>query len=111
MSNLMTYKGYTGKVGFDPEDQVFTGRVLGVKDIIGFHGETVAELVADFHQAVDYYLAVCAKRGETPDKPYSGKILLRVAPEVHAAAAMAAEAAGASLNQWVAETLRKATGA
>lgn len=111
MSNMMTYNGYTAKVGFDPEDQIFTGRVLGVRDIIGFHGETVAELTADFHQAVDHYLAVCAKRGETPEKPYSGRILLRVAPEVHAAAAMAAEASGASLNQWAADTLRKAAGA
>lgn len=95
-------------MGFDAEDNIFTGRVLGTKDIIGFHGATVAELKADFHNAVDHYLATCAKRGEKPDKPYSGKLMLRISPEVHAAAAVAAESAGASLNQWAAEALRAA---
>ena len=38
---------------------------------------------------------------------YSGKILLRVAPEVHARAALTAEAQGKSLNQWVAEVLAR----
>jgi predicted HicB family RNase H-like nuclease len=108
MSNTMTYKGYTARVGFDADEGLFVGRVLGVKDIIGFHGETVTELTADFHHAIDHYLAVCAKRGEKPEKPYSGKIMLRVPPDVHAAAALAAEAAGESLNQWATDTLRRA---
>ena len=108
MTNTMTYRGYTGRVGFDAEDNIFTGRVLGTKDIIGFHGATVSELAADFHNAVDHYLATCAARGERPDKPYSGKLMLRISPEVHAAAALAAETAGASLNQWAADVLNAA---
>ena len=83
-------------------------RIVGVKDIIGFHGETVAELTADVHHAIDHYLAVCAKRGEKPERPYSSKIMLRVSPEIHAAAAVAAEASGSSLNQWAAEALWRA---
>lgn len=106
--NTMTHRGYTARVDFDERDGIFVGRVLGVRDAISFHGETVAELTAAFRAAVDHYLAVCAKRGEAPEKPYSGKLMLRVPPEVHAAAAVAAEAAGASLNQWAAKVLGEA---
>lgn len=106
--STLNYKGYTGRVEFDARDGIFAGRVLGVKDSITFHGDSVQELVADFHAAVDHYLAVCAKRGTRPEKPYSGRLMLRVPPEVHAAAAVAAEATGASLNQWAAKVLNEA---
>jgi predicted HicB family RNase H-like nuclease len=79
-----------------------------VRDIVGFHGRTVEELEQAFQEVVDDYLAACEKLGQKPNKPASGKILLRVAPEVHAAAAAAAEAAGQSLNQWAAGALQKA---
>lgn len=103
--STMTYKGYTARVDYDSRDSIFVGHVLGVRDSISFHGETVRELRTDFHNAIDQYLAVYAKRGERPDKPYSGKLMLRVAPELHAAAAVAAESAGQSLNQWAARAL------
>lgn len=106
--STMTHKGYTARVDFDERDNIFVGRVLGVRDAISFHGDTVAELRADFHYAIDHYLAVCAKRGERPEKPYSGKLMLRVPSEVHAAVAVAAEAAGESLNQWATKALEKA---
>ena len=106
----MTYKGYSARVEFDERDSIFVGRVLGVRDTIGFHGETVDELRTDFHNAIEHYLAVCAKHGERPEKPYSGKLMLRIPPEVHAAAAVAAEAAGESLNQWATQALRTASG-
>lgn len=75
---------------------------------MNFHGETVAELKEAFQGAVDGYVAACEKSGKTPQKPYSGQIMVRVAPEVHASVAMAAELAGTSLNKWTEEALRKA---
>ena len=63
MKNTLSYKGYMARIEFDPDDNIFFGRVLGVKDIIGFHGETVAELTADFHNAINHYLDVCQQRG------------------------------------------------
>lgn len=84
------------------------GRVAGIRDIITFHGETVAELRRAFEEAVDFYLTTCAERGEIPNKPYSGELVLRIPPEVHAHAAMMATAHGKSLNQWVAEALANA---
>jgi predicted HicB family RNase H-like nuclease len=103
--NTLTYKGYTASVGFDERDNLFVGRVLGVRDIIGFHGETVAELRADFEAAIDFMLQDCQARGIAPEKPASGKLMLRIPPEVHGAALVAAQAAGTSLNQWAAKVL------
>ena len=62
--NTMTYKGYTARVAFDGEDEVFTGRVLGVNDVIGFHAETVAGLKKAFQEALDDYLETCARLGK-----------------------------------------------
>jgi len=104
----MSYRGYTARIEFDERDAIFVGRVLGVKAIIGFHGETVAELRADFEAAIDFMVEDCKARGETPEKPYSGKLMLRVPPEVHAHAALMAEVHGKSLNQWAAEVLGNA---
>ena len=105
MKNAMTYNGYTARIEFDAQDRIFFGRLAGIRDIITFHGETVDELEAAFKEAVDDYLATCAKLGDTPNKPYSGKLTLRVQPSVHAAIATAAETSGKSLNRWVVDTL------
>jgi predicted HicB family RNase H-like nuclease len=106
--NTMTYKGYTASVWFDDRDNIFVGRVLGVRDIIGFHGEAVADLTRDFHNAIDFFLEDCKERGIAPEKPASGKLMLRIPPEVHGAALVAAQAAGTSLNQWAAKALAEA---
>ncbi|MGS0740438.1 type II toxin-antitoxin system HicB family antitoxin [Glaciimonas sp. GG7] len=108
MNNTMIYTGYTARIEFDPRDNIFVGRVLGITDSISFHAETVADLTADFHQAVDHYLADCKATGRSPEKPASGKLMLRVPPEVHAAATIAAQASGKSLNQWASEALAHA---
>lgn len=106
--NTMSHKGYTARVEYDERDNIFVGRILGIRSIISFHGETVAELRSEFEQAVEEYLADCKKEGVQPEKPASGKLLLRVSPEVHGRALVAAQAAGKSLNQWAAEVLQQA---
>ena len=103
--NSMAYKGYFAKINFDERDSIFWGKVIGIKDSITFEGETVAQLTEDFHNAIDHYLADCKKEGRTHDKPYSGKLTLRVSPGKHAEIAAAAAHAGKSLNKWVADTL------
>lgn len=104
----MRYKGYSARIEYSDEDECFVGRVAGIRDILTFHGESVAEVRQAFEEALDFYLETCAKRGETPNKPYSGKLLLRVSPEVHAAVATAAKVSGQSINQWAAERLLEA---
>jgi predicted HicB family RNase H-like nuclease len=68
----MKYKGYTGIVEFDEASGVLFGRVIGLRDVITFEGESVAEVIQAFHDSVDVYLEFCAERGESPEKPYSG---------------------------------------
>jgi predicted HicB family RNase H-like nuclease len=108
MINSMNYKGYTASMVFDSEDKVIVGRVLDVDDIISFHGESVAEFETNFRAAIDDYLAASQALGSAPEKPASGKVMLRIAPEVHAAALKAAARSGTSLNKWAEAALGKA---
>jgi predicted HicB family RNase H-like nuclease len=108
MKNIMTYKGYSASIEFDPDDRIIVGRVLDIDDIISFHGESVDEFERAFHEAVDDYIAACEKLGQTPEKPASGKMMLRVEPSVHAAALKAAAHSGQSLNKWAESALRQA---
>lgn len=106
--SCMRYKGYAARIEYDERDDIFVGRVLGMRDIISFHARSVRELHEAFHDALEDYLADCAEQGITPEKPASGKIMLRIRPEVHAAASIAARAAGKSLNQWADEVFEQA---
>lgn len=99
----MTHKGYAARIQYSDEDQCFVGHIAGIKDVIGFHGESVRELRAAFEEAVDDYLETCAKLNRSPQKPYSGKLMLRIPPDIHAAVAIAAQVNGKSINQWAAE--------
>ena len=110
MTNAMIWKGYSARVEYDDEDGIFTGRIAGIRDGVGFHADTVAGLRAAFREAVDDYLETCAKVGKEPQRAYSGQMMFRVSPEVHRRAALAAELAGKSLNAWAEEVLEKAAG-
>jgi predicted HicB family RNase H-like nuclease len=101
----MRYRDYAARIEYSDEDKCFLGHIAGIRDIVGFHGENVDELCAAFKEAVDDYLETCEKENISPQRPYSGKVMLRISPELHAEIAMKAEASGKSLNQWAAETL------
>lgn len=105
MNNTMTYKGYTAIVGFSAEDECLVGHIAGINDVIGFHADSVEEIRKVFHETVDDYLATCAKIGREPNKPYSGKVTLRLPPELHAQLVVRAEANGSSLNNWLVSAL------
>ncbi len=106
--NKMKYRGYTARIEYDEEDRIFVGHLAGIKDIVGFHGSTVDELDRAFHESVDNYIAISEETGRVAQKPYSGKLMLRVPPNVHAAVATAAQVNGKSINQWASEILKKA---
>jgi predicted HicB family RNase H-like nuclease len=109
MSNTMQYRGYTATMSFDAEDKVIVGRVLDIDDILTFHGASVAEFEAHFHTVVDDYIAACEALGSEPERPASGRLMLRVSPEVHAASLKAAALSGTSLNRWAEQALKAAT--
>jgi predicted HicB family RNase H-like nuclease len=101
MKNIMRYRGYVARIEFEEADGVFVGNVLGLTEPISFHGASVDELRGDFTFAIDHYLSVCEEAGITPERQVSGKILLRLAPDTHAAALISAKSAGVSLNDWL----------
>ena len=106
--NSMTDRGYAARVEYDERDNIFVGRILGIHAIISFRGETVSELRSEFELAVDDYLADCEEQGIKPEKPASGKLLLRVPPDIHSKAIVVAQASGKSLNQWVTDVIERA---
>jgi len=108
MTNTMTYKGYAARIDYSDEDLCFVGHIAGIRDVIGFHADNVAALRQAFEEAVDDYLAYCAEQGREPLRPASGKISLRIPPEIHSAINIAAEVSGKSVNQWISDTLTKA---
>ncbi|MYB57137.1 MAG: type II toxin-antitoxin system HicB family antitoxin [Gemmatimonadetes bacterium] len=103
--NTMTHKGYAARIEYSDEDRCFIGHIAGINDIVGFHGDSVAQLRTAFEEAVEDYLETCEKLNRSPQKPYSGNLMLRLPPEVHAAIATAAEVSGKSINQWTTDTL------
>lgn len=105
--NTMTHNGYAARVEYSEEDGCFVGHIAGIRDVVGFHGESVAELRAAFEEAVEDYLETCRKLGREPNHPYSGQFRLRLQPELHARAAMTAQTQGKSLNTWVSEIIAK----
>ena len=106
--NSMSYRGYAARVEFDGDDDIFVGHVAGINDLVGFHADNVEGLKAAFHEAVDDDLAACEKLGKPAERPYSGKVMFRISPEVHARAAVAAQLSGLSLNQWAEKALKEA---
>jgi len=104
----MEYKGYTARVEFDHEADLFHGRVLNLRDVINFQGASVAELRHEFAESIEGYLEWCAERGEAPEKPCSGKFVLRLEPALHREVISAAQVSGQSLNSWAGDALRKA---
>lgn len=98
----MNHRGYQAIVEFNDEDRIVHGPVAGLRDVVTFAGESVAELKRAFRASVDDYLAL----GEAPDKPLSGQFMVRIGPELHCQAVIAAQRAGKNLNRWVAEAIR-----
>jgi predicted HicB family RNase H-like nuclease len=105
---MLKHKGYTGHVEYDDEARIFHGEVLDLRDVITFQGKNVEELEKAFRQSIDDYLEFCEQRGEEPDKPFSGRLMLRLPPNLHRKAYVSAVREGKSLNQWIAERLERA---
>ncbi|MEC4175648.1 type II toxin-antitoxin system HicB family antitoxin [Adlercreutzia sp. R7] len=108
MSNVLTYKGYFATVEFDAESCLLCGSVVGMSDGVYFEAESASEVERAFQNAVEDYLAFCNEKGKTPEKSYKGSFNVRINPDLHRAAAMAAAANKESLNQFVADAIAAA---
>lgn len=108
MKTTMSYKGYTGEVEYDAEAKILYGHVIDFDDVITFESERADKIEEEFHRSVDVYLDWCAERGKEPKKPFSGKLVFRMSPEVHRAAVVAAASERKSLNAWLADVVAAA---
>ncbi len=88
---MMKHKEYIGHVEFDEEAEIFHGEVINTRDVITFQGKTVKELKKAFVESIEDYLAFCKERGESPERPFSGKFNVRLDPNLHREAYIAAK--------------------
>jgi len=105
--NYLNYKNYTGSVYFSEEDAVFHGKVIGIKALVSFEGDSVSAITDDFHKAVDEYLMFCVSRGKEPEKPFKGSFNVRISAELHRKLALTASVRGVSLNTLVEDAIKQ----
>jgi predicted HicB family RNase H-like nuclease len=105
--NLMTVDGYSARIEYDPETDLFRGEILGLSGGADIYGENPDELRLEFKKSLDVFLEVCREQGIDPRKRFSGKFNLRIPPDLHEKLAMAAQAQGISLNSLAQEALEK----
>jgi predicted HicB family RNase H-like nuclease len=103
----MEYKGYIGAVQFDEEAEIFHGEVINLRDVITFQANSVEGLKQEFHDSIEDYLDFCKERGEAPEKPFSGKLTLRLQPDLHRKIYIKSRKENKSLNNWITESLEK----
>ena len=107
MKNIMEYKGYLGSVEFSEEDELFYGKVQGIRALISYEGTNASELVSDFHSAVDDYLQLCKEDGKKPETAYKGSFNVRIKPELHKKIAIYAMEHNITLNNFVEHSIEK----
>lgn len=105
--NLMTLDGYSARIEYDAETDLFRGEILGLSGGADFYGANPDELRREFKASLAVFLEVCREKGIEPRKQFSGKFNLRISPELHEKLAMAAQAQGKSLNALAQEALEK----
>lgn len=104
----MKYKGYYGIVQYDDDAKIFHGEVINTRTVITFQGTTVDEIERAFRDSIDDYLDWCKERNKIPEKPFSGKFVLRLSPELHRQLNLKARFTKSSLNSFIVHTLEKA---
>lgn len=103
----MLYKGYRANFEYDDDAKIFHGEVMDLKDVITFQGASVQELEKEFHASLDDYFAFCSERGEEPEKPFSGKLILRMRPELHKKLSIEAHKNKRSINGYINDVLNQ----
>ena len=107
MSNLLSYKNYNGTVEYSKEDECLFGKVVGIKSLLSYEGNSVQELEQDFKTVIDEYIRDCEEQGIQPEQPYKGTFNVRIRPELHRSIAVYAIEHGKSLNAAVEEAIEK----
>ena len=107
MKNYLEYKGYIGSVEFSNEDNCLFGKVLGIRTLISYEGQSVEELKKSFEYMVDSYLEDCKAENIEPEKAYKGSLNVRIGSEIHRILAIEAQANNMTINNFIKEILTK----
>jgi predicted HicB family RNase H-like nuclease len=107
MSDVIEYNGYVGSVSYSAEDEVFYGKLEGIRDLVTYEATDVAGLKTSFQESVDDYLETCRRVKKDPDISFKGTFNVRVGPELHRRAASFAAEHKKKLNSVVSEALEK----
>lgn len=106
MATIMKYRNYVAEIEYDPEIESFFGSVVNLSSPVTFYGKTVQELKIEFARSVKTYLDICRENGMDAEKPYSGKLILRIDPVLHRRIATEARKEGKSVNRWIADRIQ-----
>lgn len=104
---VMKYKNYIASIHYSDEDSLFWGEVEGINDLITFDATNVKELKENFHYAVDDYIEFCKEIGKEPEKRFSGKLMLRITPQMHKDLFYKSKAEGLSINDCIVSAIKK----
>ena len=105
MSSVLEYNGYVGSVEYSADDEVFHGKLEGIRDLVTYEGTDVKSLKGAFQEAVDDYLATCQKKKRSPERPFKGTFNVRLRPELHRRIAIYSAEHNKKLNSVVAEAI------
>ncbi|WNV03227.1 type II toxin-antitoxin system HicB family antitoxin [Candidatus Methylospira mobilis] len=103
----MIIDGYSAVIQYDPEIEMFRGEFTGLNGGADFYAKDIDNLKREGEISLRVFLDACRERGIAPKKTFSGKFNVRIPEDLHADIVNAACAEGKSLNQWVAEALRR----
>jgi predicted HicB family RNase H-like nuclease len=108
MNNVVEIDGEKAVIAFDPEIRMLRGEFVGLNGSADFYAENVHDLIAEGRKSLAVYLDMCREKRIEPRRTFSGRFNVRLSPNDHAAAVIAAAAAGKSLNEWIVGAIRDA---
>ncbi|MFN7009348.1 MAG: type II toxin-antitoxin system HicB family antitoxin [Allorhizobium sp.] len=110
MNNIIEIEGQKAVVSLDPELGLLRGEFLGLNGGADFYADSIDALRQEGANSLKVFLEMCAEKGISPYRQFSGKFNVRLDPKLHEAAVLAARAEQKSLNEWISDVIEDAAG-
>ncbi len=108
MNNIIEIEGQKAVVSLDPELGLLRGEFLGLNGGADFYADSIDALRQEGANSLKVFLEMCAEKGISPYRQFSGKFNVRLDPKLHEAAVLAARAEQKSLNEWISDVIEDA---
>ena len=108
MTNVMKFGEYDAVIHFDPEIDMFRGEFVGLNGSADFYADSIEKLRHEGEISLRVFLDFAKEKNIQPKKPLSGKLVLRLKPEIHRKYKLLASSKNISLNKLLNDTLEKA---